>query len=56
MDILFIETPEFIKKIDRLVTLDEIFKLQEELIKDPYRGKIVPGTGGARKIRMKIKG
>lgn len=31
-------------------------ELQNELFKDPFKGDIIKGTGGARKIRMKISG
>ncbi len=56
MNIVFIETPEFIKKIDKIASEEEFFELQDELISKPLKGKILRGTGGARKIRMKIKG
>jgi hypothetical protein len=56
MDIIFIETPEFVRKFDRLATQDEMMALQDELIADPHRGRLVQGTGGARKIRMRVRG
>jgi mRNA-degrading endonuclease RelE of RelBE toxin-antitoxin system len=56
MSIVFIETPEFVKKIDLIVDQEEIIGLQDELINNPLKGKIVQGTGGARKIRMRIHG
>jgi len=56
MEILFIETPEFIKKIDKIASLEEFYELQDELITDPHKGKIEQGTGGARKIRLKSGG
>lgn len=56
MNIIFIETPEFINKIDYLASEDEFNALQAELINNPLKGKIIKGTGGARKIRMKVKG
>jgi hypothetical protein len=56
MDLIFIETPEFIRKFDRLATQDEMLILQEELFTDPRKGKIVQGSGGARKIRLKMPG
>ncbi len=31
-------------------------ELQYELYKNPFKGDIIKGTGGARKIRMKISG
>ena len=53
---MFIETPEFIRKIDALDSEDAFIDLQKELIENPLKGKIIKGTGGARKIRMKVKG
>lgn len=56
MNIIFIETPEFIAKIDALASKNEFYEIQDELILHPTKGKIVKGTGGARKIRMKLSG
>lgn len=56
MNIIFIETPEFFKKIDNLASEEDFHELQDELIANPLKGKVIKGTGGARKIRMKIKG
>ena len=30
--------------------------LQDELAGNPAKGKVVPGAGGARKVRMRVKG
>jgi hypothetical protein len=38
-----------------LVYGEKFFELQNELMINPSIGKIVKGTGGARKIRMKLK-
>jgi hypothetical protein len=56
MGIIFIETPEFVRKFDRLASQDEMVNLQKELIENPMRGLIVQGTGGSRKIRMRMPG
>ena len=56
MNIIFIETPEFVKKVDLLANQEEFIQLQDELIDNPLKGKIIQGTGGARKVRMRIKG
>jgi hypothetical protein len=56
MNIIFIETPEFIHKIDALTSNDEFYQIQLELLANPTKGKIVQGTGGARKLRMKLRG
>ena len=50
MNIIFIETPEFIEKIDKLSIPKEFSALQDELIANPYKGKIEKGSGGARLI------
>ncbi len=54
MEPVFIETPEFAAKFDRIATQEEMIAMQGELIANPERGKIVQGTGGAKKIRMRI--
>ena len=56
MQIIFIETPEFVRKFDKSATTEEMSCLQRDLIKNPMKGSIVKGTGGARKIRMKVMG
>lgn len=54
MNIIFIETPEFMTKFDKIATDLEMQNLQFDLIKNPYKGDLIKGTGGARKIRMKL--
>ena len=56
MNIILIETPEFISKIDKIDSEESFTALQDELTIDPYKGKVVKSTGGARKIRMKLHG
>ena len=56
MNIMFIEIPEFVDKFDKVATQAEMIELQDELIKNPYKGNLVKGTGGARKIRMRFQG
>lgn len=48
----FIETTFFTKQIDELATDNEIRALQNELIAQPDKGRIIEGTGGLRKLRM----
>lgn len=54
----FIETPIFIKQIDKLASLEILFTIQNDLQENPERGDIIPGTNGARKARVgdKAKG
>ena len=53
---LFIETPIFTKLVIDLVPDDEYRKIQLALVLRPEAGKIIPGSGGLRKIRWKING
>jgi hypothetical protein len=47
-----IETPVFTKKVISLLTNEEYRNLQNELILNPEKGKIIRGSGGLRKIRF----
>ena len=51
-----IETPIFTKKINSLLTDEEYHKLQNELVLNPEKGKIIRGSGGLRKIRYGVSG
>ena len=51
-----IETSIFTKKISSLLTAEEYRKLQNALILNPQRGKVISGSGGLRKIRWGISG
>jgi mRNA-degrading endonuclease RelE of RelBE toxin-antitoxin system len=53
---LFIETPIFTKLVTDLISDDEYRKLQLALVLRPEAGKIIPGSGGLRKIRWKTGG
>lgn len=47
-----IETPVFTKKVISLLTNEEYRNLQNELILNPEKGKIIRGSGGLRKVRF----
>ena len=47
----FIETTAFTKYVYDYLTDDEYLGLQGFLLKNPEFGKIVPGSGGVRKLR-----
>ena len=53
---LFIETPIFTNLVTDLLPDDEYRKLQLALVLRPQAGKIIPGSGGLRKIRWKSDG
>jgi mRNA-degrading endonuclease RelE of RelBE toxin-antitoxin system len=51
-----IETTIFTKKIHSIFTEEEYRNLQNELILNPEKGKVIRGSGGLRKIRGGISG
>ncbi len=51
-----IETVIFTKKVISLLKDEEYRDLQNELILNPEKGKIIRGSGGLRKIRWAISG
>jgi hypothetical protein len=54
---LFIETPIFTKQASGGLFSDEELKgLQKELLANPNKGDLIPGSGGLRKIRLAQKG
>ena len=52
----FIETSIFTSAIRDLLKDDEYRSLQVALLLRPEQGKIIPGTGGLRKVRWGAKG
>jgi mRNA-degrading endonuclease RelE of RelBE toxin-antitoxin system len=53
---VIIETPIFTKRIQELITDDEYRLLQAYLVNRPDVGKIIPGSGGLRKLRWSAGG
>lgn len=53
---VFIETPLFTKLATDLMPDDEYRKIQQALVLRPEAGKIIPASGGLRKIRWKSEG
>jgi hypothetical protein len=53
---LFIETPIFTKLVSELLPDDDYRRIQLALVLRPEAGKIIPGSGGLRKLRWKIHG
>lgn len=52
----FIEATAFTKHVYEYLSDDEYIGLQSFLLQYPEAGKIVPGTGGVRKVRWAISG
>ena len=48
---VIVETRVFTKKVETLLTDDDYRCLQDELVSRPDAGKIIPGSGGLRKLR-----
>ena len=51
-----VETPEFIRRIAKLVDDDEREALIAYLAANPTAGDLIPGTGGVRKLRWGLEG
>lgn len=51
-----VETPEFIRRIDKLMDEDERAALILYLAENPTAGDLIPGTGGVRKLRWRLEG
>ena len=52
----FIETPVFTKDVRALLSDEEYRGLQLALVLRPEQGSLIPGSGGLRKIRWRVKG
>lgn len=53
---LFLETPVFTRRLKALVDDDHYQQLQALLTVRPDAGDLIPGSGGLRKIRMRLAG
>jgi len=51
-----VETPEFQRRLRRLLTTDDCHALIDYLAAHPDAGDVMPGTGGARKLRWAGQG
>ena len=52
----FIETRLFTKLVLDYLNDEDYAKLQEELMRKPESGPVIPGTGGVRKLRWAAPG
>jgi hypothetical protein len=48
----FVETPIFMRQIQERASMKVLFAIEDDLLKDPQRGDMIPGTHGARKARI----
>ncbi|MGH8069033.1 MAG: hypothetical protein ACRERE_28120 [Candidatus Entotheonellia bacterium] len=53
---LLIETPIFTQRMQRFLS-DELYRLlQQQLVAKPDTGRVMPGSGGLRKMRWSVSG
>jgi hypothetical protein len=52
----FIELPSFTAAVKEANAEESLRGLQLELITDPMKGDVIRGTGGFRKVRMRLPG
>jgi|SRR5205809_311707 len=53
---IFIEDHGFQKRREGLLDDEALFRLMEWLVAHPGAGKVIPGSGGLRKVRWAAKG
>lgn len=53
---IFIEGPLLTKLIEETGDRSLLKKVQDEILKNPAKGDVIPGTGGTRKIRVGKEG
>lgn len=51
-----VETTQFIKQAEGLLSEQDIDKLKYHLAANPHAGDLIQGTGGVRKLRWAAKG
>lgn len=51
----FYETSIFSKRIDKLASIEVLYALQDDLIRNPQLGDVIQGTNGLRKARIADK-
>jgi len=56
MQILVIESHKFAEQVARLNAEEALWELENELLQYPDKRDLIQGTGGFRKIRMKLPG
>jgi hypothetical protein len=56
VEIVFVESPPFSRRIATLGLEEELRELQEALRRNPLAGSVDAGTGGMRKVRMRRPG
>jgi hypothetical protein len=56
MEVTFYETILFTEGVSKLKAEDQCLELKDELARNPAKGDLLRGTGGFRKVRMRLPG
>jgi hypothetical protein len=52
----FVWLPSFVRTAEGVLDEEDVRALEQELIRDPRAGVVLPGTSGARKVRAAMQG
>jgi hypothetical protein len=52
----FVHTADFADSIEELLSETDVHALENELLRHPELGRLIPGTGGVRKMRFALPG
>jgi hypothetical protein len=55
VQLAFVETTAFTRRVIAQGLDEDLRELQEELLRNPEKGALDPGTGGLRKVRMRLR-
>jgi hypothetical protein len=53
--LVFVETTAFTRRVSGQGLDEDLRELQQELLRNPEKGALDPGTGGLRKVRMRVR-
>lgn len=56
MEVIFYETISFTEVVSKLKAETQCLELKQELTRSPEKGELLRGTGGFRKVRMRLPG
>ena len=55
MQLAFVETTAFTRRVTQHGLEEDLRELQQELLRSPEKGALDPGTGGLRKVRVRVR-
>jgi hypothetical protein len=55
VELVFVETTAFTRRVSDRGLDEDLRELQQELLRNPEKGALDPGTGGLRKVRMRVR-